>query len=195
MKELDPDPFIQFDKWYNEHLTAGFVIPDSVALATSFSDGRVSLRTVLLKYYSEKGFIFFTNYESKKGIQLVSNPFAALLFYWPESARQVRVEGKVEKTTEEESLAYFQTRPRESQLSAWASMQSSVITDRNTLQAKYDSFNKLFEGKKVDKPPYWGGFRIIPQWFEFWQEGEFRMHDRFSYKKTENGWKMQRLSP
>lgn len=194
-KTVDPNPVVQFRIWYEEHLKSAIAIPDSVSLATASSDGRVSVRTVLLKDYNNEGFFFYTNYKSRKGLQLSSNPRAALLFYWPESARQVRLEGITEKISEEDSDSYFKTRPRESQLSAWASEQSSVIPDRQHLENRYNYYENLLSGKPVDKPQQWGGFRIIPDWFEFWQEGEFRLHDRLTYTKRKDLWSLKRLSP
>jgi pyridoxamine 5'-phosphate oxidase len=191
----DPDPFVQFTKWYNEHLETGMEIPDSASLGTASATGRVSVRTVLLKGYDKNGFVFFTNYNSKKGSHLTENPFAALLFYWPESGRQVRVEGSAEKVTEEESVTYFSTRPRDSQISAWASEQSSVIPDRVYLEKRYDYFKTRFENKHVEKPPHWGGFRLIPDLIEFWTNGEFRLHDRIIYTRSEDSWIMNRQAP
>lgn len=191
----DPDPFVQFTKWYNEHLETGMEIPDSASLGTASATGRVSVRTVLLKGYDKDGFVFFTNYNSKKGSHLTENPFAALLFYWPESGRQVRVEGSAEKVTEEESVTYFSTRPRDSQISAWASEQSSVIPDRVYLEKRYDYFKTRFENKHVEKPPHWGGFRLIPDLIEFWTNGEFRLHDRIIYTRSEDSWIMNRQAP
>jgi pyridoxamine 5'-phosphate oxidase len=194
-KTVDPNPVVQFRIWYEERLKSAIAIPDSVSLATASSDGRVSVRTVLLKDYNDEGFFFYTNYKSRKGLQLSSNPRAALLFYWPESARQVRLEGITEKISEEDSDSYFKTRPRESQLSAWASEQSSVIPDRQHLENRYNYYENLLSGRPVDKPQQWGGFRIIPDWFEFWQEGEFRLHDRLTYTKRKDLWSLKRLSP
>jgi pyridoxamine 5'-phosphate oxidase len=194
-KEIDRNPFIQFDKWYKEHLKSGIEVPDSVNLGTSSSEGRVSVRTVLLKGYDESGFVFFTNYNSKKGSQLVSNHKAALLFYWPEAVRQIRIEGVSVRLSVAESDDYFKTRPRESQLGAWASEQSSVIPDRGYLEKRYEFFKTNFENKSVERPPYWGGFRIIPEWFEFWQNGEFRLHDRLIYSKRNDVWIIERLAP
>lgn len=191
----DPNPFVQFGIWYNEHLNSGIAIPEAVTLATASAEGKVSARTILLKDYNDQGFVFFTNYRSNKGLQLSSNPGAALLFYWPESAKQVRVEGITEKVTEEESEAYFKTRPRESQLSTWASLQSSLIPDRQHLDDRYEFYKNKFSGKPVERPPYWGGFRLIPVWFEFWQEGEFRLHDRITYTKRKELWVIERLAP
>jgi pyridoxamine 5'-phosphate oxidase len=194
-KTVDLNPFVQFKNWYHEHLATGIPIPESVTLATSSADGKVSARTVLLKDYNDTGFVFFTNYKSRKGIQLSSNPRAALLFYWPESGRQVRIEGVTEKSTEEVSESYFKIRPRESQLSAWASEQSSSIPDRQHLENRYNYYKSKFSENTVDKPPYWGGFRLLPEWFEFWQEGEFRLHDRITYTKRNDGWVIERLAP
>jgi len=194
-KTVDQDPFLQFRKWYSEHLEAGNAIPDSVSLGTASAAGRVSVRTVLLKGYDENGFIFFTNYNSKKGVQLSENPSAALLFYWAESGRQVRIEGITEKVTVKESVSYFSTRPRESQISAWASEQSSVIPNRLYLEKRHEFFKRKFEKKEVELPPHWGGFRLIPDYIEFWQDGEFRLHDRLVYTRTNNGWVMNRLAP
>ena len=192
---IDPDPFIQFKTWYSEHLMCGIEIPDSVTLATASSDGHISARTVLLKGYDEKGFVFFTNYNSRKGLQLSSNPRAAMLFYWPESGRQVRIEGVTDKMTEKDSESYFITRPKESQLSAWASEQSSIIPDRQYLDKRFDIYKNLYSDKPVDKPHSWGGFCLIPEWFEFWQERQFRLHDRLTYTKRKDLWVIERLAP
>jgi pyridoxamine 5'-phosphate oxidase len=192
---IDPNPFVQFRTWYEEHLNCGFEIPDSVTLATSSAEGRVSARTVLLKEYNDMGFVFFTNYQSRKGIQLTSNPKAAMLFYWAESGRQVRIEGVTEKIPEKESESYFKTRPRESQLSALTSMQSSKIPDRRYLDELYDNYRNRYAGKPVDKPLLWGGYRLVPEWFEFWQNGEFRLHDRLTYSKRNDLWVIERLAP
>jgi pyridoxamine 5'-phosphate oxidase len=194
-KTVDPNPFVQFKAWYDEHLASATAIPESVTLATSFKGGRVSARTVLLKGYNEKGFIFVTNYKSRKGTQLNSNPRAALLFYWPESGRQVRIEGITEKVSGEDSESYFRTRPRESQISAWASEQSSVIPDRAHLNDLFTFYTNKFSGKTVPIPPHWGGFLLVPEWFEFWQNGEFRLHDRLTYFKRKNKWIIERLAP
>jgi pyridoxamine 5'-phosphate oxidase len=194
-KTADQDPFFQFSIWYNEHLESGIAIPDSVSLGTASAAGRVSVRTVLLKGYDENGFVFFTNYLSKKGRQLSENPFAALLFYWAESGRQVRVEGTTRKVTGKESVSYFNTRPRDSQLSAWASEQSTVIPDRRYLEERQAFYKSRFENKPVKKPPHWGGFRLIPEMFEFWSDGEFRLHDRIVYTRKSDGWAISRLAP
>jgi len=193
--DFENNPFEQFNKWYSLRNTASIAIPDSVSLGTASSEGRVSVRTVLLKGYDNRGFVFFTNYKSRKSVDLITNPMAALLFYWPECGLQIRIEGRVEKTTEEESEIYFASRPWESQVSAWASEQSSVIPDRKYLDHSFEYFKSLFAGQSVDKPPCWGGFRLLPDWFEFWQDGGFRLHDRIAYRKTDDIWFMERLAP
>ena len=194
-KTVNPNPFIQFEIWYKEHLTCGIAIPDTLSLGTASPGGRVSVRTVLLKDYDEIGFIFFTNYNSKKGGQISANPLAALLFYWSESGRQVRIEGKIEKIGGKKSSDYFSTRPRESQISAWASEQSLVIPDRRHLEKRYDFYKNKFDNKPVEKPPHWGGYRLIPDFFEFWQDGEFRLHDRVVYSKEKDSWIIERMAP
>ena len=194
-KTVDQNPFVQFNAWYSDHLRSGVAIPEAMTLATAFADGRVSARTVLLKGFNESGFVFFTNYKSRKGNQLSSNPYAALLFYWPESGRQIRMEGTTEIISEKESELYFNTRPRESQLSAWASQQSSVITDRKYLDDSYKYFKDKFNEVSVPKPLHWGGFRLSPEWFEFWQNGLFRLHDRLTYTKKKAIWVIERLAP
>lgn len=191
----DNDPFVQFDRWYKEHLSSSSSVQDSFSLATSTAVGRVSVRTVLLKEYGPDGFVFFTNYESKKGMQIESNPVVAMLFYWPESARQIRIEGSTAKISEEESVKYFSSRPRESQVGAWASRQGRIIAGREFLEKQFSDFKAKFHGNSVPRPPYWGGYRITPSWFEFWQEGNHRLHDRIVYLPEGKSWKMSRLSP
>jgi len=192
---VDPDPFIQFGAWYKERLASVKLYPDAVSLATSSKDGHVSVRTVLLKDYSEAGFVFFTNYKSKKGSQLTENTFAAMLFYWPESGRQVRIEGHVEKVSRKESELYFRSRPRVSQIGTWASEQSAVIPDRNYLDDRVVFFSNKYSNRKVELPPHWGGFILVPELIEFWQEGEFRLHDRIQFARKKNSWLIERLAP
>jgi len=194
-KTADPNPFSQFKKWYEEHLISGIATPEAMTLATASLDGKVSARTVLLKDFNDTGFVFYTNYKSKKSSQITSNSNAALLFYWSEAGRQVRIEGITEKVSEAESEAYFQIRPRDSQLAAWASEQSSVIPGRSHLDNRYKFYKKKYTKKKVERPRYWGGFRLLPGWFEFWQDGEFRLHDRLTYTKREDKWIIERLAP
>jgi pyridoxamine 5'-phosphate oxidase len=192
---INQNPFIQFDKWYTEHLKAGIAIPNTVSLGTTFPNGHVSVRTVLLKEYNESGFVFYTNYNSKKGTQLLSTHKAALLFFWPYSGRQIRIEGIVKKMTVKESEDYFKGRPRESQIAAWASEQSSVIPDRQFLDDRYEFYKNKFGNMTIKRPPCWGGFHIVPDWFEFWQEGDFRLHDRLSYTRKKDRWIIERLAP
>jgi len=192
---VSKDPFIQFDIWYRDHLSAETTYPDSFSLGTASVKGTVSVRTVLLKEYDHRGFVFFTNYKSKKGKQISENNRVAMLFYWPESRRQIRIEGRAEKITDEESEKYFNSRPRESRIGAWASNQSSVIPDRDHLDRQVSLITSGFRGKQIPKPPHWGGFRIIPGMFEFWQEGRFRLHDRLVYTPGKKGWKIKRLAP
>jgi pyridoxamine 5'-phosphate oxidase len=194
-KNADPDPFKQFSSWYAEHLDTVKENGNSVSLATATASGSVSSRIVLLKGYDEKGFVFFTNYNSKKGRQLSENPNAAMLFYWPEAGRQVRIEGSAEKVSEAEASEYFSSRPRESQLAAWASEQSSVIGDRKYLEDRRDRYREEFSGTGVEKPPYWGGYRLVPRSIEFWLDGEYRMHDRILYTRNHEGWTVCRLAP
>jgi pyridoxamine 5'-phosphate oxidase len=191
---VDKNPFKQFAEWYDVILKSGLKEPTAMTLATASRQGIPSARTVLLKGYDESGFIFFTNYESSKGKNLIENPAAELLFYWQEPVRQVRVSGKVEKTSREESENYFRTRPYESQVGAWASNQSEIIPDREFLEKKFAEFKEKF-GRDVPLPPFWGGFRLIPEQFEFWQGRKNRLHDRICYRKKNGEWEIVRLAP
>jgi pyridoxamine 5'-phosphate oxidase len=193
--EMDPSPFIQFGKWFQERLNSGVVIPESVSLGTSSRDGSVSVRTVLLKEYDRSGFVFFSNYNSRKGIQIDHNPRVALLFYWAESDRQIRIEGTVQKVPPEESDRYFNTRPEESRLSAWASEQSKVIPDRKYLEDRFEFYRNKFSNRSIDRPPHWGGYHLKPTWFEFWQAREHRLHDRICYSLSGDKWIINRLAP
>ena len=194
-KDIDPDPMKQFEKWFKDALNANLKEPNAMALATSTKPGKPSVRIVLLKSYDENGFVFFTNYESRKGKELKENPVAALSFWWRELGRQVRIEGNVGKISRKESEAYFQSRPFVSQISAWASDQSRVLASREILENRYSQLKKEYEGKSVPCPPYWGGYRLLPDSFEFWQGWANRLHDRILYTQTENGWKIERLAP
>jgi len=194
-KDADPDPFRMFGKWYSKRLEAVSLYPDAVSLATASASGKVSVRVVLLKGFDETGFVFYTNYNSRKGMQLEENGHAAMLFYWPESGRQVRIEGMTEKIPEEESEAYFRTRPRESRIGAWASEQSKAIPGRQYLYNRFEQYKSHFEGGEIKKPPYWGGIRLVPDYFEFWSEREYRLHDRIAYSRQSNGWNIELLAP
>lgn len=193
--DIDKDPFEQFARWYNYRILSKAEEPYSAFLGTSGTDGRVSLRTVLIKEFDTNGFRFYTNYNSVKSKHIEANPNCAILFYWAEEGRQVRIEGVAEKLSDQESESYFRSRPRESQLSAWASNQSSVIPDRAYLDKKYEEYKNKFSEHPVDKPPHWGGFILVPDRFEFWQEGWYRLHDRLVYRKVNENWIVERLAP
>ena len=191
----EEDPFVQFDIWYRHRLSLNLPVPDSMSLGTVSGKESVSVRTVLLKDYDNNGFVFFTNYHSRKGKQLEANRNAALLFYWPETGQQVRIEGFVIKVSETESDKYFMSRPENSRIAAWASEQSEIIPNRKYLEDQYNYYKNLFKNKPVERPPHWGGYRMVPHWFEFWTEGKHRLHNRISYTLKNNGWKMSRLAP
>ena len=193
---METDPTRQFNMWWNEALEAKIIEVNAVTLATSSADGMPSARTVLMKGFSEKGFSFFTNYNSFKGQQLSENPKACLLFFWKELERQVRITGIVEKLSSEESNAYFQSRPRASQVGAVASPQSQVIESRQWLDEKYKEVFDQVENTTVQRPPHWGGYIVRPVIIEFWQGRLGRLHDRIQYTLLENGgWKIERLAP
>lgn len=194
-KDLDPDPVAQFRLWFEEARSANIVEPNAMTLATSGAQGGVSCRTVLLKAYDQRGFVFFTNYSSRKAHQIAENPRAALLFPWLSLARQIEIEGSVEKISPAESLAYFVSRPFGSRLGAWVSDQSSVISSRQVLMAKFDELKRKFIDGKIPKPENWGGYRVVPETIEFWQGGRDRLHDRFRYLKENGAWTIVRLSP
>lgn len=194
-KDLHPDPFTQFRSWLQEAVNAPLLEPTAMALATATKDGRPSARMVLLKQVDDRGFVFFTNYESRKGEELLHNPLAALLFYWDVLERQVRVEGEVERTSPELSREYFNSRPFASRIAATISHQSAVIGSRAELEQKFRELAEYYNGKEIPLPPFWGGFRLIPHTFEFWQGRENRLHDRIRYTKKENAWILERLSP
>ena len=193
--EVDLNPFVQFNRWFQEALSSRLPEPNAMALATATGDGKPSVRMVLLKGYDDRGFVFFTNYEGRKSSELLKNPNAALLFYWSELERQVRIEGGVEKTPRLESEEYFNTRPLESRLGAWASRQSEVIPGRSDLEQKVSELKERYANREVPVPPFWGGFRLQPQVFEFWQGRENRLHDRIRYSLQGGVWVIERLSP
>jgi pyridoxamine 5'-phosphate oxidase len=194
-KTVDPNPLKLFQRWLDEAIAAGIRLPEAMTLATSTPEGKPSARLVLLKGAGERGFVFYTNYNSMKARELDSNAQAALVFYWPQLERQVRVEGRVERTTTEESDAYFKTRPRESQIGAWASPQSEVIESRDALQQKADELEKLYEGREVERPAHWGGYRLLPKRIEFWKGRPGRLHDRILYERQDGTWSIKRLAP
>ena len=192
----DQNPFKQFANWYADAEAAGLKLPNAMTLATANKDGVPSARVVLLKGFDAQGFVFYTNYESQKGRELDQNPNAALVFYWTELDRQVRITGGVTRTTREESELYFRTRPVDSQLGAWASNQSQVISSREVLEEKMRELMAQYEGGSVPLPPYWGGYRLAPAIIEFWQNRPGRLHDRLRYRLQPNGeWLIERLSP
>ena len=191
--DLDRNPLSQFERWFAE--AHDLPLPEAVALATATRDGRPSARMVLLKGTDEGGFTFFTGYESRKADELAENPYAALLFYWHPLGRQVRVEGTVARVAAQESEAYFRTRPRLAQLAAWASAQSRPLVSREDLERRLAQLEADFEGRDVPLPPHWGGYRLVPEAFEFWQHRENRLHDRFRYTRARENWSMERLEP
>jgi len=194
-EEMMQDPILQFNRWMTDAVESGIPEPNAMVLATATPDGKPSARTVLLKEVNEEGFVFFTNYESRKGRELTANPFAAIVFDWHEIERQIRIEGQVEKLSPEESDAYFDSRPRLSKLGTWASPQSNLLKDRSELDERFLQFAKKFRGKPISRPQNWGGFLVRPTLIEFWQGRPNRLHDRLAYFKTESGWIMRRLAP
>jgi pyridoxamine 5'-phosphate oxidase len=195
-QELPADPIEQFRLWFEMAQAAGLPQPEAMTLATATPDGRPSARIVLLKRVDEQGFLFFTNYESRKGRELGVNPRAALVFFWSPLHRQVRVEGPVEVASAAESDIYFQSRPRGSQLGALASRQSEVITGRDVLEGRVEALRRRYAGDSIPRPACWGGYRVVPLEVEFWQGQEDRLHDRLRYRRTEDGrWQIERLSP
>ena len=194
-KTIDPDPIKQFQVWFNDAIAAQLPLPEAMTLATATPDGKPSARMVLLKQVDDDGFVFFTNYNSAKAEQLDANPYAALVFYWSRLDRQVRVEGSVVRTTAQESRDYFKTRPRESQIGAWASAQSEVVSGREALEQRARELEALYCDREIDCPEHWGGYRLRPERIEFWKSRIGRLHDRILYQRASSGWTISRLAP
>ncbi len=194
-KDLNESPFLQFETWFKQAQASQHPYANAMSLATAGSDGMPQVRTVLLKLFDEQGFVFFTNYSSDKAKQLSENPQASLLFHWLELERQVRVSGKVERISAAESMKYFASRPRGSQLGAWCSDQSQIITSRSLLEAQWQKMKQKFSDGEIPLPDFWGGYRIIPTRIEFWQGRSNRLHDRFEYRCLDDGWDINRLAP
>ena len=194
--EVDNNPIKQFETWWQQAIESKIEEPNAMTLATSTKSARPSARTVLLKGIHESGFVFFTNYKSRKGKEIEENPFVSLLFFWKEMERQVRIEGVIKKVSAEESDQYFSSRPRESRIGAWCSPQSSVIENREYLQKNKKKYNSLFESEEIPRPEFWGGYIVVPERMEFWQGRPGRLHDRLLYSLNKNNlWKIERLAP
>ena len=195
-EDLADDPVVQFEDWFRHACETVPMDPNAVSISTVDSQNRPSSRTVLLKYFDEDGFVFFTNFDSKKAEHIDGNPNVALLFFWSDAARQVKIRGKAERIPTKETLKYFMSRPRGSQIGAWVSAQSSVITSRSLLEIKFQEVKEKFSNKEIPLPSFWGGYRVVPEEVEFWQGRRNRLHDRFQYTKQADGsWAIERLAP
>jgi pyridoxamine 5'-phosphate oxidase len=193
--DVAPDPFTQFGVWFRQAQETKVPEPNAMTLCTVNAQGRPSARIVLLKELDARGFVFYTNHDSRKGRELAARPQAALLFFWVELERQVRIEGDVEVVDAAVADAYFRTRPRASRIGAWASPQSETLPDRAALEARFDEADRRFPGEDVPRPPRWGGYRVVPFVFEFWQGRASRLHDRIAYSPADSGWRTRRLAP
>lgn len=193
--QVDKSPFLQFEKWFKEAVDAHVNEPNAMTVATASKSGKPAARILLLRNFNENGFVFYTNYDSRKGEEIDENPHCALLFFWPELERQVRIEGKLIKQTAAESDLYFNTRPRTSKLGAWTSPQSKVVKNRKELDELYEQMSQRFPSEDVPRPPHWGGYVLQPDSIEFWQGRPSRMHDRILYTLVNGNWKIERLAP
>jgi len=193
--DIDKNPILQFEKWFKEAVNAKVNEPNAMTVCTATKEGKPSARILLIRNFDENGFVFYTNYNSRKGLEIEENPYCSILFFWPELERQVRIEGVLQKQNKEESDIYFQTRPRSSKLGAWSSPQSKVIESRNVLDEAYQKNSEKFPGDNVPRPEFWGGYLLKPNSIEFWQGRPSRLHDRIVYKKQNAGWDIVRLAP
>ncbi len=193
--QVDKSPFLQFEKWFKEAVDAHVNEPNAMTVATASKSGKPAARILLLRNFNENGFVFYTNYSSRKGEEIDENPNCALLFFWPELERQVRIEGKLIKQSSAESDLYFNTRPRTSKLGAWTSPQSKVVKNREELDELYEQMSQRFPSEDVPRPPHWGGYVLQPDSIEFWQGRPSRMHDRILYTLVNGNWKIERLAP
>ena len=193
--EIVANPFEQFKLWFEQAVAADILEPNAMTVATVTDEGKPSARIVLLKDFDDRGFVFYTNYNSQKGVELQKCPHAALVFLWGDLERQVRIEGKIEFVSESEATGYFHSRPASSQLGAWASEQSTVIADRSILEQKLQQLEAEYQDRQIPKPPHWGGVRVVPQEIEFWQGRPSRLHDRLRYQLVEGQWQIDRLAP
>jgi len=193
--DVELDPYMQFARWWKEALASDIEEVNAMTLATAGADGRATARVVLLKDYDHRGFVFYTNYNSRKGKDIEANPFGTLLFFWKELERQVRIEGRIEKVDENESNDYFRSRPEGSKIGAWSSPQSQVIVDRRVIEENARKFSEQFKGLDVPRPLHWGGYRLIPGHIEYWQGRPSRLHDRILYTRDGDNWLISRLAP
>ena len=194
-EDLAPDPVVQFERWFREATAADLLTPNALSLATAAPDGMPSVRTVLLKAFDHRGFVFYTNYGSRKAREIEANPQAAMLFHWLEFDRQVKIQGQVSRVSSVETLRYFSSRPRGSQIGAWCSQQSAPVGSRMLLEQAFDSMQRKFAAGKIPVPDFWGGYRVEPERIEFWQGRENRLHDRFEYQRDGADWTIMRLAP